>query len=65
MEIEEARKILGKTAKDLSDDQIRDVIANFDFLASSWLNDYEKKIFNGKTLAEMFPEMNLYKDFKY
>ena len=56
MDIDEARKILGKPAEGMTDDQIRDVIANTGFLVESWLDQYERKIFDGQTLAEKLPQ---------
>lgn len=51
--VEEARKILGKTAENLSDEEIQDQLTKIQFLAESWLDDYERSIFDGKTLAEV------------
>lgn len=50
--LEEVREILGGEAKGTTDDQLRSVIANFDFLADWMLEEYEKKIF-GKPLREL------------
>lgn len=49
----EAREILGDTAKDLSDQQVLDLANEVQFLADSWLEEYEKDIFGGKTLDEL------------
>lgn len=51
--VEEARKILGKTAENLSDEQIQDQLVKIKYLAESWLDEYEKSIFGGKTLNEI------------
>jgi hypothetical protein len=64
MDVVEARKILGKSATSLTDDQVKDIIAMTDSLTSSWLDDYEKSIFNGQTLSEIFPQMNIYQEFE-
>lgn len=53
IDLEEARKILGKTAESFSDEQLRDQVAMINFLAESWLDDYERSIFDGKTLSEI------------
>lgn len=63
MDVAEARKILGKTATALSDDQVKDIMAMMDSLTSSWLDDYEKSIFSGQTLSDKFPQMNVYDEF--
>lgn len=53
IDLEEARKILGKTAESLSDEQLRDQVSMINFLAESWLDDYERSIFDGKTINEL------------
>lgn len=53
MTIEEARKILGKIAEEMSDEQLQDQLRMMKFLAESWLDDYERSIFEGKTLNEL------------
>jgi hypothetical protein len=49
----EAREILGESAKDLSDDQIHELISEVQFLVDTWLEEYERKTFDGKTLEEL------------
>lgn len=46
MTIKQARKILGKLGKNLSDKQIEKEIENVNFLAEIYLKDYPK--FTGK-----------------
>ncbi len=55
-DIQEARKILGKLADGLSAHQIKNMITEIDFLVKAWLEEYERTIFNGKTLAELLHE---------
>lgn len=50
--IQEARKILGDVAKDMTDDELRDIVTEVKFLASTWLDEYERTVFKGKTLQE-------------
>jgi len=50
--LEEARKILGKTAKNMSDIQLQDEMVKIGFLVESWLDEYERSILKGKTLNE-------------
>jgi len=52
MSIEEAKKILGIVANGMSYEEIQDQMVKMKFLAESWLDDYEKSIFDGRTLAE-------------
>jgi len=50
------RKQLGETAKALSDEQIECIAAEFQFLANTWLDEYERDVFDGKTLKEVLHE---------
>lgn len=50
--IQEAREILGESAKDLADEQVFDLANEIQYLVDSWLEEYEKKVFDGKTLDE-------------
>lgn len=52
-EVQEAREILGDSAKDLSDSQVYDLVNEVQYLVDSWLEEYEKKVFDGKTLDEL------------
>jgi microcompartment protein CcmL/EutN len=50
------KRILGKTANSLSDEQIECINSEFKFLADAWLDEYEKEVFGGKTLKEVINE---------
>lgn len=56
-ELQEAKDILGQAAKELTDDELRQQIACMEYLSESWLDEYERKIFKGKTLNEKLAEM--------
>ena len=60
-EIQEARKVLGKTAEKMSDEELKDQITMMKFLTESWLDEYERSVYGGKTLAEKIPGFNAYK----
>ncbi len=49
----EARETLGDSAKDLDDGQIHELVSEVQFLVDTWLEEYERKVFNGKTLEEL------------
>lgn len=51
--IQEARCILGESAQSLSDEQVYALMNEIQFLADTWLEEFEQKIFNGKTLQEI------------
>lgn len=55
-ELAEAREKLGELVKDMSDEQLRDQVAATKYLSESWLDDFEKSIFDGKTLNEVISE---------
>jgi len=52
-DVQEAREILGKTANDLSDSQVFDLLNEIQYLVDSWLEEFERKTFDGKTLNEL------------
>ena len=54
--IREVREILGLLSKEFNDQQIKDLIAVVQFLTESWLDDFERSIFKGLTLQELFHE---------
>lgn len=56
MTLEEARNILGLNSKDLSDDTLKDKCVKMQFLIESWLDSFEKQVFQGKTLNELLGE---------
>jgi predicted ATPase len=59
-DIVESREILGDVATDWSDDQLKDEIVKIQCLTDSWLDEFERKTFDGKTLAEIIPGFNAY-----
>ncbi len=50
------RKLLGETAQALSDEQLECIVTEFQFLINSWLDEYEKGVFNNMTLKEVLHE---------
>lgn len=54
--IQKAREILGKLTEEFTDSQLRDVVAEIQFLADSWLDDFERKTYGGLTLKELLHE---------
>lgn len=52
-EVQEAREILGDCIKDLTDSQVYDLVNEIQYLVDSWLEEYERKVFDGKTLDEL------------
>lgn len=54
--IKKTKQILGQLSEQFDDQQIKDLIAEVQFLTDSWLDDFERSIFNGLTLQEFFHE---------
>lgn len=51
-----ARKILGEVAMGLSDLDLQTYLTEFEFLLDSWMDEFEKQIFDNKTLREALRE---------
>lgn len=51
--IQRAREILGDLAAELTPAQLKDAIVETQYLVSTWLDDFEREIFKGKTLQEL------------
>lgn len=51
--IKSAKSILGPIANEFTQDQLLDVVSEISFLVESWLDDFEREIFNGLTLGEL------------
>ena len=54
--ITRTRRLLSETAKTLSDEQIECINAEFQFLIDTWLDEFEKEVFTGRTLKEVLNE---------
>lgn len=54
--LQKARRILGSTIEGISDEQLEVYIAEFQYLITAWLDEYERKVFNGLTLREVLQE---------
>ena len=51
--IQKARLIMGDDVKDLSDEDLEVFLTEFQYLIDCWLDEYEKQVFNNKTLREL------------
>lgn len=51
-----AREILGELANEYSDDELWKIVTEIQFLTDCWLDDFEREIFDGKTLSELLTE---------
>ncbi len=51
-----AKEILGNLTDVLTEEDCRDITTTIQFLAISWLDEFEQSIFNGQTLQELLHE---------
>lgn len=51
--VREARDILGESAKDLTDSEVYDLVNEVQHLVDTWLEEFERNSFDGKTLNEL------------
>lgn len=49
----EARDILGNTAENLTDEQILSLVSEIQYLIDTWVEEFERKVYEGKTLKEL------------
>lgn len=55
-QVQKARQILGESAKNITDEQIESFVTKIDYLMNSWLDSFERQLFDGKTLREIAKE---------
>ena len=51
-----SRRLLGKRAITLTDEQIHCIVTEFQFLINKWLDEFERDVFNDMTLKEVLNE---------
>lgn len=51
-----AKRVMGELVADLSDEELESYLTEFEFLLDEWLDEFEKKIFNNKTLMNLLQE---------
>lgn len=54
--IQKAKEILGDLARNFTSIEIRDLVAQVEYLAETWLDEFERDVFKGKTLNELLHE---------
>lgn len=55
-EIKIAKQALGLVTFELTPEQLKDVVTEVQYLCESWLDDFERTVFNGLTLKELLHE---------
>jgi hypothetical protein len=51
-----AKEALGNLSELFTDLQINEIVTDIDCLVENWLNQFEKSVFDGKTLMEILQE---------
>ncbi len=54
--LQRAKEILGDIANELTPAQLKDAVTEVQYLVDTWLDDFERQIFDGKTLKELLHE---------
>ena len=54
--LQRAKSLLGELAKTLSPEELKVTLTEIQFLSDSWLDEFERKIFDGRTLTELLHE---------
>jgi len=54
--IQKAKEVLGTLADSITQEQLKDVVCEMQYLADSWLDDFERNVFEGMTLSELLHE---------
>lgn len=54
--LQKARRMLGDIATSLSDSELETFLTEFEYLLDSWMDEFEKKIFDEKTLIQLLKE---------
>lgn len=54
--LQKARRILGDIAVNIPDQELESNLTEFQYLIDSWLDEFERQVFNNKTLNEVLKE---------
>jgi len=55
-DILKAKEALGELTKQFTEAQIKEIVTDIDFMVESWLDDFERDLFKGKTMKELLHE---------
>ncbi len=55
-DLQKAKAILGSLSEKFTPQELKDLIVQVQFLTESWLDEFERDIFNGLTLRELLHE---------
>ena len=51
--VQKAQQTLGDITNNVLEDDLQNIVVEIRFLALSWLDDFEKELFKGKTVDEL------------
>ena len=54
--IKEVKKILGPLANNFTDEQFKLTLTEVQFLTDSWLDEFEKDLFDGQTVHQLLSQ---------
>jgi hypothetical protein len=58
-ELLKVKQILDEKGKELTSEQMKDLMTKVQYLVQSWLDEYERQIFKGQTLQELLSSKQL------
>jgi hypothetical protein len=51
--LQKARRIMGAEVDGVSDQELENYLSQLEFLLDSWLDEYERQVFDGRTLSKV------------
>jgi hypothetical protein len=54
--LQKARQVMGDEVKDLTDEDLEVYLTEFNFLLDAWMDEFERTVFNNKTLQQVLRE---------
>ena len=55
-DIARVKEALGDLSKEFNEVELKEIATDIDFLVATWLDDFEKTLFDGQTLREVLHE---------
>ena len=55
-DLAQIKESLGELSKDLNNSELKAIATDIDYLVATWLDDFERTIFDGQTLREVLHE---------
>ncbi|MEP7167419.1 MAG: hypothetical protein ABI758_05570 [Candidatus Woesebacteria bacterium] len=55
-DVQRTKEILGTLAKEFSEDEVQDIVSQIQCLTESWMDEFEREIFDERTLNQLLHE---------